>query len=152
MLTDKLTTFGNALALNTGAANTYLIGSQIDLGAAHRDIGLIRPLFFELRCHTDVDSAGDGVTLQFKLASDASASVSTTTSTVHMTSPVFTQAQCVAGALLWSFALPWEGNVYEQFLGLLQVTAVEAVTAGKITATIAGVPGRPKLFYPEAAS
>jgi hypothetical protein len=148
MITDRLLTFIKDTNLNTGAAGTYLLGSQIDTDD-HRDLGdLAKPVWLVLQVFTSVDSAGDGVTLQFKLVSDDTAAVSTTTSTVHSTTPVFTQAQMVAG-FRWQQPLPMEGNVYERFLGLLQVTAVEAVTVGKITALLTIDPGK-WVAYPDA--
>jgi hypothetical protein len=134
MLLDETLEFGDAVALNTGAANTYLLGDQIDLGAAGEGVsdGGAGQLYLVLTVDTSVDSAGDGVTLQFHLASDDTASVSTTTSTRHFSTPVFTQAQLVAGAR-FAFPLP-PSTLYERFLGLLQTTAVEAVTVGKVNA------------------
>ena len=147
MLLDKLNLLASATALNTGAANTYLIGSQIDLGDA-RDIGNAgKPLWFVLQVTTAVDSSGDGVTLAFHLASDATAAVHVSTGTRHFSTPVFTQAQLVAG-FRWMIQLPTEGLVYEQFLGLLQTTAVEAVTAGAVTVALTIDPPVHKL-YPE---
>lgn len=145
MLTDRLSTFLKETALNTGAAGTYLIGSQYDMMDL-RDLGdAAVPLWWVIQVTTAVDSAADGTTVGFKLASDDSAAVSTTTSTIHVTSPVFTQAQLVAG-FRWQIPLPMEGNTYERYLGLLQVTAVEAVTAGKITSLLTINPGKWKAY------
>ena len=36
MITDKLATFADDTALNTGAAGDYVIGDQIDLGANYQ--------------------------------------------------------------------------------------------------------------------
>jgi hypothetical protein len=145
MITDRLSTFLKDTALNTGAANTYLIGSQYDMQDV-RDLGnLATPLWWGIIVTTSVDSAGDGVTLKFSLASDDSASISTSTSTVHLQTPVFAQATLVAGYSWWA-PLPLEGNLYERFLGVLQTTAVEAVTAGKITSLLTINPGKWKPY------
>jgi hypothetical protein len=145
MITDRLSTFLKETALNTGGAGTYLIGSQYDM-MDQRDLGnLATPLWWVINVTLAVDSAGDGVTVSFKLASDDTAAISTTTSTVHLQSPVFTQAQLAAG-FTWAAPLPLEGNLYERFLGVLQVTAVEAVTAGKITSLLTIHPGRWKPY------
>jgi hypothetical protein len=135
MIIDARNEFCDAVALNTGAANTYLIGSQIDLGAAN-DMGSADPdLYLVITVDTAVDSAGDGVTLAFTLASDDSDSVHVSTSSVHLRTKVFTQAEMTAGAVLYVGKLPFSGvEPYERYLGLLQTTAVEAVTAGKINA------------------
>jgi len=136
MITDYLTKMCDATALNTGAAGTYLIGSQIDLGAA-RDLGQFsgEPLYLVIKVTTTATSGGSA-TGTFKLVSDDTAAISTTTSTVHVTTPTFTVANMVAGTELIVVALPLEGNAYEQFLGILQVTATAAFTAGAIEAFI----------------
>ena len=132
MIMDKLTEFADAVALNTGAAGTYNVGSLLDLGAVHRDVG-DGQLFLNIEIDTAVDSAGDGVTVAFKLVSDATETISTTTATVHLTTPVFAQATLAAG-YRFSTRLPLEGNTYERCLAIQQVTAVEAVTAGAFSA------------------
>lgn len=130
MLMDSRLDLCDATSLNTGAANTYLIGSQVYLGAGCL-YGDPTDLWWVINVDTAVDSSGDGVTLTFKLASDDSAAVSTTTSTVLVTSPTFTQATLAKG-FVWATKLPVSTTVPEAYLGVLQTTAVEAVTAGKI--------------------
>lgn len=134
MIMDSRLEFADALALNTGGADNYLIGNQIPLTIA-RDVGNGQPVYFHLSVDTDVDSAADGVTLQFQVRSDDSAAVDPDTGTIHVASPVFAQATLVSG-FHWCVPLPLEGNAYEEFLGLVQITAVEAATAGKINAWI----------------
>ena len=130
MLIDSRLEFCDATSLNTGAANTYLIGSQVNLGSGCL-YGDPTDLWWVISVDTAVDSSGDGVTLSFKLASDDSASISTSASTALISSSTFTQAQMVAG-FIWAAKLPAYSTVSEQYLGVLQTTAVEAVTAGKI--------------------
>lgn len=123
--------FCDAVALNTGGAGTYLIGSQIDTGApASKDFGTV-PIWLVINVDTAAASTGGALTVQFKLASDDSAAVHVSTSTVLVTSPVFTQAQLVAG-FEWAVQIP--GITSERYLGILQVTAGEAATAGKVNA------------------
>ena len=152
MLMDSRLEFCDATSLNTGAANTYLIGSQVNLGSGCL-YGDPTDLWWVISVDTAVDSAGDGVTLAFKLASDDTASVSTTTSTVLVTSPTFTQAQMVAG-FIWAAKLPAYSTVSEQYLGVLQTTAVEAVTAGKINSYLTSkVPTSTQLMnFPDGIS
>ena len=150
MLMDSRVEFCDATSLNTGAADTYLIGSQINLGSGCLS-GDPTNLYFVLSVDTSVDSAGDGVTLAFKLASDDTAAVHKSTSTPVVTTPVFTQAQLVAG-FVWAAKLP--AVTPEAFLGVLQTTAVEAVTAGKINAFLTSkVPTSTQLMnFPDGIS
>lgn len=133
MIIDSRLELCDAVALNTGAAGTYLIGSQPDLGLAPSDVGNGEQMYLVLQVDTTATSGGSA-TLAVSLASDDSASVSTTTSTVHFTTPVYPVASLAAG-FTRVFALPI-GVVYEQFLGLLQVTGTAAFTAGKVNAFI----------------
>lgn len=136
MILDEYTEFADATALNTGAAGTYNVGDLIDTTDAGLDD--VDNIYLVIQVSTTVDSSGDGVTLQFKLVSDATSTVSTTTATVHYTSAVIAQATAVAGATLVTIALP--KGTYERYLGIQQVTAVEAVTAGAINAFLTARP------------
>jgi hypothetical protein len=140
MILDELLEIGDALALNTGAAGTYLIGDQIDLGAAARDIGNGEPLYLVVTVDTSIITAGSAGTVQFKLVSDDTASIATDGSaTEHYASKAFVTDDAAlneldAGALAFAVALPMEGPVYERYLGLLQLTGTTAISAGKINA------------------
>lgn len=135
MILDKRTEFADAVALNTGAAGTYLIGDQVNIGPQARDVGNGEPLYLVITVDTPITAGASG-TVSFSLASDDTAAISTSTSTVHLTTPVFTVgAGIAAGTVLAAIALPSDGaKPYEQFLGILQTTGVAAVTAGKINA------------------
>lgn len=133
MIIDSRLELCDATALNTGAAGTYLLGNQPNLGLAPGDVGEGENLYLVISVDTTCTSGGSA-TVSFSLASDDTAAVSTTTSTVHFTSPVYPVAALVAG-FQRAFSLP-KGVVYEQYLGLLQTTAVAAFTAGKINAFI----------------
>jgi hypothetical protein len=133
MILDKRNEFCDATALNTGAAGTYLIGDQIDLGAA-RDIGIGEPLYLVITVDTPPTSGG-AATAQFTLASDNSASIATNgTASVHFQTKAFTVAEMTAGAVLAAVALPTEGVAYKRFLGILQTTGTAAFTGGRINA------------------
>lgn len=133
MILDKRTEFCDAVSLNTGAAGTYLLGDQIDLGV-DRDVGNGQPVYLVITVDTPPTSGG-AATAQFQLASDATAAIATNgTATVHFESKVFTIAEMTAGRVLAVVALPAEGAIYERFLGILQITAVAAFTGGKINA------------------
>lgn len=139
MILDKRTEFADAVALNTGAAGTYLIGSQLDLSEV-RDVGNGKEVYFVVTVATGIEVGASTGTVAFKLASDDSASVSTTTSTVHYTSPEFATSTTTdtttlaAGTVLFAVPLPLEGNAYERYLGILQVTGTTAISAGAINA------------------
>ena len=133
MILDKRNEFCDATALNTGAAGTYLLGDQIDLGTA-RDVGNGQPVYLVITVDTLPTSAAGTATAQFSLASDATAAVSTTTSTVHLLTKAFAISEMAAGQVLAAVALPMEGIAYEQFLGILQTTGTQAFTGGKVNA------------------
>ena len=133
MILDKRNEFCDAVALNTGAAGTYLLGDQIDLGVA-RDMGNGEPMYLVITVDTLPTSAAGTATAQFTLASDDSASISTSTSTVHLLTKAFAISEMAAGQMLAAIALPMEGVAYERYLGVLQTTGTQAFTGGKINA------------------
>lgn len=136
MILDERTEFCDAVALNTGAAGTYLLGDQIDLGVA-RDIGAGQPLYLVVTVDTGITVAANTGTVSFSLASDDSASIATNgTATVHATSAAWATSTTAipAGTVLFAVALPMEGAVYERYLGILQTTGTTAINAGKINA------------------
>jgi hypothetical protein len=134
MIFDKRNEFCDAVALNTGAAGTYLLGDQIDLGVA-RDMGNGEPMYLVITVDTLPTSAASTATAQFTLASDATASIATDGSaTVHLLTKAFAISEMGAGKVLAVIALPMEGVAYERYLGVLQTTGTQAFTAGKINA------------------
>ena len=134
MILDKRNEFCDAVALNTGAAGTYLLGDQIDLGVA-RDMGNGEPMYLVITVDTLPTSAAGTATAQFTLASDASAAVATDGSaTVHLLTKAFAISEMAAGTMLAAIALPMEGVAYERYLGILQTTGTQAFTGGKINA------------------
>lgn len=134
MILDERTEFCDATALNTGGANTYLLGDQIDLGSVARDVGNGQPLYLVIQAAANITAGASG-TVQFHLASDDTASISTSTSTRHFSTAVLDSAGGIAaGTVLAAVALPMEGLAYERYLGILQTTAVAAITAGSINA------------------
>lgn len=134
MILDERLEFGDALALNTGAAGTYLIGDVVDLEVA-RDLGLAgHTIYFVVTVDTAATSGG-AATLVITLASDAQAAIATDGSaTAHLISSVRTVASLIAGSVIMARNLPAEDPAYERFLGVLQTTGTAAFTAGKINA------------------
>lgn len=132
MIMDKRAQFLEAVALNTGAAGTYLVGDVYDTGLVNQDIGNGEDLFFVLIITTAVTSGG-AATVQFQLASDAQAAIATDGSaTIHYQTIAIPKATLIAGYRAVAVALPW--MTYERYLGVLQITAVAALTAGNATA------------------
>lgn len=141
MILDSRNEFCDAVSLNTGAAGTYLIGSQIDTGLAN-NIGAIDDLYLVIQVQTGITAAAAG-TVSFSLASDDSAAISTSTSTVHFTTAasVTGTTAIAAGTVLACVALP-KGFTYERYLGILQTTGTAAITAGKIDAFLTPNPAQ----------
>lgn len=143
MILDKRNEFADAVsvALTAGAA-WQNIGDVIDLGLAARDVGNGEPLYLVVNVDTGINAAGAG-SIQFRLASDDSGTINVSTGTVHAVSPLFvtstTSGDAPSGALqagttLWIVALPMEGNVYEQYLGIQVNVLTQNTSAGKVNA------------------
>src|SRR6185295_12851847 len=105
-------------------------------------------------------TGGSAGTIAFQLVSDAQAAIATDGSaTVHIDTGTFVtddaaanDAQMNAGGIIFMGALPTEGHVYEEFLGILCITATTTTTAGKINAFLTLDPGAfGKKSYPQGA-
>jgi hypothetical protein len=137
MILDSRNEFCDATALNTGAAGTYLIGSQVDTSLAN-NVNDVDELYLVISVDTAVTSGGSA-TVQFHLASDDSASIATDGSaTYHWSSPAIPKATLVAGYYVAKVELP-KGD-YERYLGILQTTGTAALTAGKVNAFLTKTP------------
>ena len=138
MIEDTNTEFMDAAALNTGAAGTYLIGNVIDLGSA-RDVGDGEPVFLVITVDTGIQVASGTGTVQFVLASDSAAAISTSTSQRHLVTAAFATSTTpiAAGTVLYAAALPKGlAQAYKRYLGILQITGTTAISAGKINALL----------------
>jgi hypothetical protein len=154
MILDERTEFCDAQALNTGAAATYNLGDQIDLGLAGRGIG--QPgdqLYLVLQVATGIKVASSTGTIQFQLASDDSGTLATNgTQSIHMQTRAFATSTTTdtgalkAGTVLGVFALPIEGVTYERYLGVQQVTGTTAISAGAIDAFLTTSPAAWKAY------
>ena len=141
MYLDKTLEFCDSESI-AGATGTALIGDVVDLGEAGREIEADH-LDLYITVQTKVDSAADGATVQFILASDAQAAIATNgTATVHYASEVFTEAELVQGAKIVAKLPGGTIPAAERYLGILAVRAGEAVTAGAINAGL--TPTAPK--------
>lgn len=147
MILDSRNEFCDATSLNTGAAGTYLLGNQIDLnpnGGALTpgQIGATDDVYLVISVQTGITVASGTGTVQFLLASDASASIATDGSaTVHMMTKAFATSTTAiaAGTVLAVIELP-KSFSYERYLGILQVTGTTAINAGKIDAFLTSDP------------
>ena len=139
MICDKLATFADDLAVNTGAAGSYIIGDQIDLQVV-RNIGValgFAQTWLVVKVNTTFTSGGSA-TAQFNLVTDDNGSLSSPT--VLLSSAALPVASLTAGTAILISALPVGGNAYERYIGIQQVTGVAAFTAGKIDAFITTTP------------
>lgn len=150
-------------------AGTALIGSQIDTSRVAPFLGAGQPVYLVISVDTAIITGGSAGTVRFKLASDDTASISTTTSTVHLQTGEFVTDDAVAspftaGLVLFCGALPTGtfsatgnvagtgGNVYERYLGILCVTTTTTTTAGKINAYLTTQPVEAWKAFPDATN
>lgn len=154
MILDERTEFCDATACNTGAAATYNVGDQIDLGLAGRSpVSAGDHLYLVIQVATGIKVASSTGTVQFQLVSDDSDSIATNgTQSIHLQTRAFaTSTTSDAGALkagtvLGVFQLPIEGVVYERYLGIQQVTGTTAISAGAINAFLTPTPAAWKSY------
>lgn len=141
MILDSRNEFCDAVSLNTGAAGTYLLGNQIDIGATTPgNIGTVDDLHLVITVDTGVAVAASTGTVAFSLVSDAQAAIAVDGgATVHATTAAFATSTTSAttnlkpGTVLAIIPMP-KGFNYERYLGVLQVTGTTAISAGKINA------------------
>lgn len=152
-LLDDRCEFADATALSTaGAPNTVTIGDVYDLGSPGFGgtpntvtyPGDGTPMYLVITVDTGITAAGAGV-LNFWLATAATADVASS-STVIYASPSFTTAASApvgqrAGDLLVCTAIP-NIPIGKRYLGIVQVTTTQAITAGKINAFLVRDPSR----------
>ena len=139
MILDERNEFADAVSV-AGSAGTALIGDVIDLGGTSQDVGNGQPLYLVIQTDTEIITGGSAGTIQFSLASDASASIATDGSaTVHAVSASLVtddaaanSAALNAGGVIMAVALPI--GTYERYLGILATIGTTTVTAGKINA------------------
>jgi hypothetical protein len=143
MIIDERTEFCDATALNTGGAATYNVGDVIDTKSATtdpntlKDLGAAGDLWLIVRVATTATSGGSA-TGTFRLVSDAVATPDTSTATVHVTSATIPVASLTAGTTI--LAVPLPSGSYERYLGIQQITATAAFTAGAIDAFLTADP------------
>lgn len=154
MVIDKLLEIADAASVANTAGSSYLIGSQIDLGAAGQEIGNGQPLYLVITVDTSIITAGSAGTIQFSLVSDASASIATNgTATVHWASQLYVTDDAALNDLDAGdrivVPLPMGEPAYERYLGLLYTVTTTDTSAGKINAFLTVDPHGNKA-YPNA--
>lgn len=158
MIFDARNEFADAVSV-AAAAGTALIGNVIDLGAVHRDIGAGQDVYLVITTDTEIITGGVAGTVKFQLVSDAQAAIATDGSaTVHIDTGTFVTGaanandnQLNAGGVIFLGRIPNEGKVYEEFLGILCITATTTTTAGKINAFLTLDPSS-HLLYKEGTN
>jgi len=132
MLMDRLAQFAAAFDLDQ-EIGTFLLTSQIDLGAAAMDPGNGKQMYLNVVVDEAFTDGGDAATLQLRLVSDDTAVIHDTTCTVHMLTGLILKAALTIGKR-FSFALPASGTPYERYLGVQALVATAGFDAGQITA------------------
>lgn len=138
MICDKLATFADDTALNTGAAGSYIIGDQLDLQVARNVAAALghAQLWLVIKVQTTATSGGSATAI-FDLVTDDNSSLSSPTTLIS--SPSFAVAAMTANTVLLITALP-VGGTFERYLGIQQRTGTAAFTAGKVDAFITTTP------------
>lgn len=139
MILDKRAEFADAASV-ANAAGTHNLPNQIDLTVA-RDIGNGRPLYLAVTVDTEIITGGSAGTIEFRVVSDASASIATDGSaSLHYRSQAFVTdgtdaTEMRAGKTVVMLALPLEAlEPYERYLGVQYVVGTTTITAGAVNA------------------
>lgn len=132
MILDTNLTLLDAVAVDS-AAGTTLEGDVIDLGVPPAAPGNGGLMHLVIQVTTTFTSGGSAI-VQFVLASDAQAAITTDgTETRHALSDAYAFGDLVAGTQI-VIPLPFGHPAYERYLGLLVVTSGATTTAGSISA------------------
>jgi len=135
MIMDKNLTFLENTSVAAASTGTALVGDVIDLDATGRRLFSNTNLKLAIVV-TTAFASGTSSTIQFQLASDATANIAVDgTQTIHIATEVFTDAELTAGTTIY-VDLPGGMPVFERYLGLQVVTGSAATTAGSITAAL----------------
>lgn len=136
MILDERTEFCDSTAVNTGGAGNYTLGDQIDLGASQRrDLGGDGAPYVVIQVDTGLVGTTGTITFQLVSADDA---VLTTNPIVHLQSAAFSTTAgsgtttLAPGTVLLKAQVPID--FCRRFLGIRQVTATAATSAGAISA------------------
>jgi hypothetical protein len=139
MISDKLLTFADDTALNTGAAGDYVIGDQVDLGVTTAGIGAMigaGALYLVITVE-DAATSGGSATASFSLLTSAASNLGSPT--VIATTPVVPVASMTAGALVYVAAVPITDD-WLRYIGLRQTTGTAAFLTGSVNAFLTTTP------------
>jgi hypothetical protein len=157
MILDERTEFCDAVSV-AAAAGTANVGDIIDSSVV-RDLGSGHPIYLVVNVDTEIITGGSAGTIQFRLVSDSTTTISTTTASVHAISPEYVtdgtdanDAELKAGEFPWVITLPQEGEQYERYLGIQVITGTTTTTAGAINAFLTLDPPNNKKTYPDASN
>lgn len=147
---DKLTEFCDAVTMDQ-ETGTFLMGNQIDLGAASRNVGDGHPVYLVFRVTATPTDGGDSATATFKLVSDDSASIATNGSaTEHIVTDAFLKTQLTAGTT-FVYTLP-NDQTYERYLGILMVVGTAGFDSGSFDAWLSWDPPTTWKAYADASN
>lgn len=139
MILDSLNEFGDAFSVAL-APSTANLTNQIDCGSVVRDLGNGEPIYAVVTVDTAITVSTTAGTIQYRIVSDDSASISTSTCTVHATSPSFATSstatdatKTTAGSTAWIVALP-SGIAYERYLGMQVIVGTNTIASGNVNA------------------
>lgn len=138
MLSDALLNLARGTALNTGAAGSYIIGNQVDLGVDERGIGSmvgLGQLYLVITVDTAATSGTSAATAKFALVTDDNAALSSPVVLSETAALTISDLAIDTAEPAAVIALP-SGVAYQKYIGLRQTTAGEAFTAGAISAVI----------------
>jgi hypothetical protein len=133
MLIDYNLELADAVSV-AAAAGSAALANTIDLGAAGIEPNCNRNLYMVITVSTTFTSSGSA-TVQFRVASDDSTTISTTTATQHAETGPIGYADLKKGNRI-IIPLPLGYPLYERYLGLVVITATATTTAGSINAFV----------------
>lgn len=142
MISDKLNTFCEALAIPTAIAANVLLGNVIPLGA-NNHLNDVDDVHLVVLVDATVTSGG-AATVDFKLATDGD--VAFGSPTILASSTPIAYAGLTAGTRAFTAPIP-KGSLSEAYLGVLVSVAGAVLTGGTVTAMLVqGGPGTYKSF------
>ncbi len=165
MIMDDLNEFADAVTV-AAAAGTYNLGAQIDRQAAGLTLDGGVPIYLCIQVDTAIVTGGVAGTIQFRVVSDDTASISTTTCSVHLNTAAFVtddDPTIPAGTILYMGALPmpvnfvsravagtWvttgQGAPYERYLGVQYIIGTTTTIGGAVSAFLTPSPRGWKSF------
>ncbi len=143
---DTEVEFATAHAPTTGSTistNTWKmgpLGGSPDANAG-RDLGAGEQLFLNILVKVAADSSGDGASVEFKLMTHTTATV--TSGSTLVSSGVIAQATLVAG---YGKAIPLPRGDYKEYIGVVAVVSGENLTAGQFAYWISKTPQDNKAY------